>query len=889
MGNCKVSATSAKAWASCTKHTQADGTACSRAWHADFKTVDPDSDGKLQWSCTVSLKGVHGSETKRVYTPGHSSAQIANARAVSQEPPLRATAALILQQVPAVDMPSRRLLQDCRKSSLKSAHLPHVKSATSMSVWRGWTDAEVARTADESKLHFFEFRILANVLPTPIGANTWITKAFVACVKQFFCFFPKGKRHIINDVSWKMCVSEFGVSLLTFGAQHEDERGELRSLELPISGSWMPKESEDSLVGQAETTHRYYKEEHGIDLPQLADFVHTDGGAAALKMRSKSYPDQKHRLDVRHTIARVKELKGPAEACKGLIAGGIQLSCTMGQPIYSSTWNGFLSVLLERKQWQLIEYVRKQLIRWDETKQFWEAAWRCPVEEKGLTAATLGQTKESGWDSLKDALPVSVYAMDPTEATKHLQVAFEALFQQRKWVVPTEGVDKWKLADQVNGRPWCFCEPPYVMPRLLSGERIQSERLLYEGGAQWKLSPAVQFARYAPYNYRVTELHEWKLEQVKFYTCSLQNPMLLVPEDLHVINEKMFKAESIADCDACFRQLGILAKSGGQERFIPPAWRLYFSNFCSGLVTKSLDTSGVGVVDCYCPLGIRKVQCNHQLRNRWLEGDTAVDMTDLIQFTLGSGSQDPVYLSKQHRDRVKQDSHKTVALVTGNALNTMKSLREDATKRFIAIKGKKDAKNLVSMSLFFDTPIEPEPDATQTEQVASAAKRVQLLTTYKTMLDSATFPIQFEALSKIRKMCPTVAEAREARIGKRIRKIFEDPQVQRPARQMASALLHSFNLEVANSPAAKAKAKAGVASPAIRVAAAVPCKAAGVAPSAGAATLEAPVPPDPRAASTASLAAGSASDQPRRRAPTAVKSPAPTKRQRIAPGPSTVY
>ena len=196
------------------------------------------------------------------------------------------------------------------------------------------------------------------------------------------------------------------------------------------------------------------------------------------------------------------------------------------------------------------------------------------------------------------------------------------------------------IKTEVNGKPWCGPGPSSVSARLISGDPVWTERLLFEDNSQVKVPPACDFVKFAPLNFKVETFDVMAWDDVeKFYTIPFYQTSLVVDEVVQGVLLACFRRSSAGALREALEKVGVWQSQG---RWSLSTARVFFGAIVGVTVLRHARSTETlqGYVRCSCPLFRKHAQCAHELYVRFLEGDSDLHMFDLARLAQGRGTQD---------------------------------------------------------------------------------------------------------------------------------------------------------------------------------------------------------------------------------------------------------
>jgi hypothetical protein len=221
----------------------------------------------------------------------------------------------------------------------------------------------------------------------------------------------------------------------------------------------------------------------------------------------------------RHQLAAIKRAKPlGVGAWRGFVAGFVQLlSHVDPNPwVFSALVEAGLDKVVLEKQFHIMSYLRNYLFTYNVDMGLWDSEWRCGVpltswdvqsgskhphmNEPGLTPASVNQSMERHWLTLKTALPQKVMRMDISAVSRLLEQAVTSVAMTTGRIENQDGV--WKFCQEVAGaKPLASAYPTWVSQFLVTGPPELSERLMYAEDRQVWTPPLTEWLNYAPNNF----------------------------------------------------------------------------------------------------------------------------------------------------------------------------------------------------------------------------------------------------------------------------------------------------------------------------------------------------------------------------------------------------
>jgi hypothetical protein len=395
----------------------------------------------------------------------------------------------------------------------------------------------------------------------------------------------------VNDGTYKLNVAGQALLASSLVAKHLTDLWRTSSVDLGFA--WTPKEGEIDWNSFLATLFKWYAD-HGVDLVRFVKWSHFDDLQAGRMCVASLLPGAVFARCYRHLLAAMKKvsLPGSDEKWRGLVMGCMQLSFQLPDRIFSMVSDAVLARLAANGQHRLILYVKDSVLFRNEARHWWDGEWRTPIlltrkdtiaGEKpamapGYGPCSVGQSRESQNDALKDTLPTNIRHADPTVASRHLQDSVQALAIYRSFVVVDAVEGPWVLQKQINGQSVLSAFPSRVCPRLVSGkDKVWTDHLVFEGGEQQKFPNVVQMSLYG--NYQVTLFNQFDWDDVeRVYTIPHHCPSMQVPRDIHDVLLQIYRASDIDESAllGAFRRAGIMR---GPADFSISLFKTLFSNF----------------------------------------------------------------------------------------------------------------------------------------------------------------------------------------------------------------------------------------------------------------------------------------------------------------------
>ncbi|CAE7261772.1 unnamed protein product [Symbiodinium sp. KB8] len=532
--------------------------------------------------------------------------------------PLQAGAALRGAKEDARPMPSTKEIKKARRSFIASQAPKSQRQDDQVSAWIEYVkirsvpalvqleQSQASSTKEKFELKFTVAQLQNDSDPlfslvrdcvVPEGCCVLVSDTMLACVAGVLKTGKQGSGlTLVTDWTYKLNKAGWGVGIFALTQKH-DSRG-LPATELVIAGyAVAPKEELGGMSACLASFIAFYAS-RGVHLLSVIRYVLMDGTTAGRNAAAKVLPTLKHRLDLRHVLEAIDRWgrstngdKEDALAIRSLVFFAASLPTIR---LFDACWQTALRGFEQQGKAKTLKYLTEHILESSEDGDFWASGWASGLWNAPIPLA-----------SLRDMI-------------KSLDNCHRAIMVQRGHV---DGQDEGRVLFKAT-------DPRIPCQNLLTADWIRPGR--DEVGEQLCLAPVWRFLEYLPDNVAGSTLNREvpHLGEVQcVYVMPLKQYNLSIDYDCHHKFLALMTAHDAATFRTAASDLSLL-KEG---RVSLPRLRVLFADLAMALKLRSRFHGHVIV--CTCSFFCMRGTCVHHLLTRWMEGDPAVRLAEVSEFT----------------------------------------------------------------------------------------------------------------------------------------------------------------------------------------------------------------------------------------------------------------